>query len=45
MAEREPNWEDGCASTGAKPGEECRDCLHQRAHFGYILEAGQWVKK
>lgn len=39
---QEPDWSEGCAKT---PGEECRDCLYQRAYFGYILENGKWVKK
>jgi hypothetical protein len=37
--EREPNWDEGC-----RVGEECPDCLHQRAHFGYELVNGAWVK-
>ena len=39
---QEPDWSEGCSKT---PGEECRDCLYQRAYFGYILENGKWAKK
>lgn len=38
----EPNWQEGCAGDGVKPGKECRDCLFQRGHFGYALVNGQW---
>lgn len=39
----EPDWKDGCAGNGIKPGEECRDCLAQREYHGYALANGQWA--
>lgn len=41
----EPNWNDGCQGDGIAPGKECRDCIIQRAYFGYKLIGGKWVKR
>lgn len=41
----EPNWAEGCQGRGVRPEQQCDDCQKQRAHYGYTLVDGQWVKE